>query len=229
MALRSCLRDCPEVLSPNPYRGRTSGGYSPYRTPAPVLATVTPEGRPAIHWRTVLGVGSLAWLLIAGLIGGAYVRSPSTGSGTRLFNFLPASLAAWSGFFPTTGAVEPVTVPSVISPVVNSESRNPQANERQSPVEPPTQAKKPPQPDVARAKAPSSPPPSPVPEDPVAQMPQLPATELVSSEGPTACQSYGTQVSFVSNPADAAQRALKEHKLLFMLHLSGNLEDAKFT
>lgn len=45
----------------------------------------------------------------------------------------------------------------------------------------------------------------------------------------TTCQNYGTQVDFVSTPAEATQRALQERKLLFLLHLSGNLEDAKFT
>jgi hypothetical protein len=40
---------------------------------------------------------------------------------------------------------------------------------------------------------------------------------------------YGTQVEFLDDPAEAGQRALKERKLLFTLHISGNFEDAKFT
>jgi hypothetical protein len=43
------------------------------------------------------------------------------------------------------------------------------------------------------------------------------------------CESYGTAVQFLSRPADAARQALSENKLLFVLHVSGNFEDAKFT
>ncbi len=51
--------------------------------------------------------------------------------------------------------------------------------------------------------------------------------DAVQAEQPTG--GYGTQIEFLDNPADAARRALKEHKLLFTLHVSGNFEDAKFT
>jgi hypothetical protein len=44
-----------------------------------------------------------------------------------------------------------------------------------------------------------------------------------------ACESYGTAVKFLSRPADAARQALREDKLLLVLHVSGNFEDAKFT
>jgi hypothetical protein len=40
---------------------------------------------------------------------------------------------------------------------------------------------------------------------------------------------YGTQIEFIENPADAAQKALKERKLQFVLHISGNFEEARFT
>jgi hypothetical protein len=43
------------------------------------------------------------------------------------------------------------------------------------------------------------------------------------------CESYGTAVRFLSRPPDAARQALRESKLLFVLHVSGNFEDAKFT
>jgi hypothetical protein len=42
-------------------------------------------------------------------------------------------------------------------------------------------------------------------------------------------ESYGTAIEFLSRPAEAARQALKEHKLLFLLHVSGNFEEAKFT
>jgi hypothetical protein len=43
------------------------------------------------------------------------------------------------------------------------------------------------------------------------------------------CESYGTSVQFVSNQSAAARQALHDNKLLFVLHVSGNFEDSKFT
>jgi hypothetical protein len=54
-----------------------------------------------------------------------------------------------------------------------------------------------------------------------------PSTDLLSTR--PACESYGTTIQFLSQPAEAAQRARQESKLLFLLHVSGNFEDAKFT
>jgi len=43
------------------------------------------------------------------------------------------------------------------------------------------------------------------------------------------CGSYGTAVHFVDSPAEAAKQAKKEGKLVFVLHVSGNFEDPRFT
>jgi hypothetical protein len=43
------------------------------------------------------------------------------------------------------------------------------------------------------------------------------------------CESYGTLVGFVSNPAEAVYQARAEGKMMLVLHVSGNFEDAKFT
>jgi hypothetical protein len=40
---------------------------------------------------------------------------------------------------------------------------------------------------------------------------------------------YGTSISFEENPKDAAARALKEEKLVLVLHVSGNFENPDFT
>lgn len=40
---------------------------------------------------------------------------------------------------------------------------------------------------------------------------------------------YGTRVAFARTPAEAAGRAGREGKLLFLLHVSGNFEEARFT
>lgn len=39
----------------------------------------------------------------------------------------------------------------------------------------------------------------------------------------------GTAVDFVDTPADAAKQALKEEKLVFILHVSGNFETPEYT
>ena len=47
------------------------------------------------------------------------------------------------------------------------------------------------------------------------------------SEG--TCGSFGTTVEFVDTPSAAARQAKKEQKLVFVLHVSGNFEDPRFT
>jgi hypothetical protein len=49
-----------------------------------------------------------------------------------------------------------------------------------------------------------------------------------SGEGAT-CGSFGTSVEFVKNPSEAARQALKEEKLVFVLHVSGLFEDPTLT
>jgi hypothetical protein len=48
-------------------------------------------------------------------------------------------------------------------------------------------------------------------------------------EPPGARETFGTAVAFARNPLEAAQVARAEHKLTFVLHVSGNFEDARFT
>ena len=40
---------------------------------------------------------------------------------------------------------------------------------------------------------------------------------------------HGTAINFLDTPSDAAKKAKKEEKLVFILHVSGNFEDPKFT
>ena len=42
-------------------------------------------------------------------------------------------------------------------------------------------------------------------------------------------QTYGTSVRWEGSPSDAAAKAKKEEKLVFVLHVSGYFEDPKFT
>ena len=43
------------------------------------------------------------------------------------------------------------------------------------------------------------------------------------------CGGHGTQIDFVATPSEAARRAKKEEKLVFVLHVSGHFEDPRFT
>ena len=40
---------------------------------------------------------------------------------------------------------------------------------------------------------------------------------------------YGTSIEWAGSPSEAAARALKEQKLVFVLHVSGRFEEADFT
>jgi hypothetical protein len=50
-----------------------------------------------------------------------------------------------------------------------------------------------------------------------------------SAPSPSSCGSFGTKVEFVATPSEAARRALKEEKLVFVLHISGHFEDPGLT
>ena len=79
----------------------------------------------------------------------------------------------------------------------------------------------------------------------VVQLPRGPGKELLKKlvEGPASVDAAahppakgngsgdfcGTTVEFVASPKLAAEQALQQHKLLFVLHLSGNFEDPGFT
>jgi hypothetical protein len=40
---------------------------------------------------------------------------------------------------------------------------------------------------------------------------------------------FGTSVEFFDTPSEAAKQAAKKEKLVFVLHVSGNFEDPRFT
>lgn len=49
------------------------------------------------------------------------------------------------------------------------------------------------------------------------------------SEPEKACDTFGTSVEFVNTPSEAARLAREQQKLVFVLHVSGNFEDPRFT
>jgi hypothetical protein len=54
-------------------------------------------------------------------------------------------------------------------------------------------------------------------------------SDLLVQEGEGVCGDHGTAVKFVTTPSEAAKLALKEEKLVFVLHVSGDFEDPDFT
>lgn len=45
----------------------------------------------------------------------------------------------------------------------------------------------------------------------------------------TSCGNHGTTIDFLDSPKEAAAQAKKAEKLVFVLHVSGNFEDPRFT
>jgi hypothetical protein len=62
---------------------------------------------------------------------------------------------------------------------------------------------------------------------------ELPLEPVVNKADPgkaePSCATYGTSVHFLNSQAAAARQARADKKLLFLLHVSGNFEEARFT
>jgi len=52
---------------------------------------------------------------------------------------------------------------------------------------------------------------------------------VTTVEEKPSCGQHGTTIDFLDSPKDAAVQARKEGKLVFVLHVSGNFEDPRFT
>ena len=165
--------------------------------------------REDISWKTVVAVGGVAWLVVACLTG-----------------------AVW-----TLGR-QPTRTSALLTAAPNVPSETPRRTEvAQRP--PLTQA--PPKSEGSRAGADGKEPvPSPqkLPaglaladrEQGRIALPQgLPMSEQAFGIRPVDFDKHSTQVAFVGSPPEAARLAAKERKLLFLLHLSGNFEEAGFT
>jgi hypothetical protein len=65
---------------------------------------------------------------------------------------------------------------------------------------------------------------------PVAAQQTQPSVLAKPGDGDQVCTGdFGTSVKFVKTPSDAGTQALKEEKLVFVLHVSGDFEDPDFT
>lgn len=57
----------------------------------------------------------------------------------------------------------------------------------------------------------------------------LAALGLSRADDAPSCGGHGTAVDFFDTPAQAVKQAKKDGKLVFVLHVSGNFEDPRFT
>jgi hypothetical protein len=153
--------------------------------------------------------GSFAGLMIAGFLVGGWLVD-------QIAHATPPSK-------PKVAAVRGETDPPVVARLAPKvRIVEPAAGEPAEPVA----TEDPPKGSSAKATLPA--PVVPPAEDPPAAPPAPPAGcaggQCAVNDG-----KYGTSVDFVADPTDAAKQALKEKKLLFVLNISGNFEDDKFT
>jgi hypothetical protein len=73
-------------------------------------------------------------------------------------------------------------------------------------------------------------PPDPAPAPAPIQAPAVAQDQArLADDRPAERETFGTSVGFVRNPQEATRLAAAEHKLTFLLHVSGNFEDNCFT
>jgi hypothetical protein len=159
--------------------------------------------QPRVYWSAVLLAGLIAWSSVAGLLWAYMVHRPADG-------------------------VTAVPVSAIVLNAPRLEEK-PLLTKEQAPPPPPA-ATPAPQPQPPQEQVPLRLTLAPAAADErVALEPTLPASEQALPAENLDFKKCGTQIDFVSNPSEAARRALKERRLLFVLHLSGNFEDSKFT
>ncbi len=115
--------------------------------------------------------------------------------------------------------VEPAAMPTLAAaPTVGRTSISDVVIDHLPPIEDAPVALPPP---PVRATRPQ---PLPEPEPPLPQ-----PSDAAPAPPRPAGETYGTQVLFLNNRASASETAKREHKLLFVMHISGNFEDSCFT
>jgi hypothetical protein len=160
-----------------------------------------PGGEPScIHWPAVFAAVSLSFALVAGVF-------------------------AWIATHPHKAALPPPSRRgNALSAPVPPPAPPPQASIfSAAPVSYPSPAK-----EVIANHIPwmeENPPPLPPPAS--RHLRDVSPTERPSK--PPTGETYGTHVLFLNNREAAADVARREHKLLFVMHISGNFEDSCFT
>ncbi len=153
-----------------------------------------------VYWWIVLVAGGIAWLLAAGLVGSLYALHRPIFAHKSVAVGDPVRLAA-------------------LRAVLSAPQLTPHTSKQGTETEVVKEEQSLPRPAGKSARE----------QTQVAVKAGLPASELPLENETPNWEKYGTQVAFLSNPVDAARQAIKERKLLFVLHLSGNFEDQQFT
>jgi hypothetical protein len=164
-----------------------------------------------IYWRVVLAAGGFAWVVVAGTIGLLCAANFSTAERK------------------IEAAVTPQEEYAFAPEAVVDQKLGNKLESKEGPAEISTKKPAATEPTPSFTKAPTSPPLPANLQEKVVSEPLLPVSEQALPHRSTDFDKFGTQVAFAGSPAEAAHLALKERKLLFVLHLSGNFEDAKFT
>jgi hypothetical protein len=177
----------------------------------------TPAAGPGrssrLNWSAIVASVSLSFALVVSVI--AWIITHPHKAAMHADS--PSAAAAAEMKSRPLAAIEPVLKPSSFDPAQEIETL--------------PAVYRPEQPDrivrripVIEEAPPSLPPPaSPQPrcEAPPAAVPAAPPQ--------LAGETYGTQVLFLNNQETAADLAKREHKLMFVMHISGNFEDSCFT
>ncbi len=170
-----------------------------------MTANRTPAWWRVIDWRTVLAAGLPAWLLVLGVVAWFKLtkREPVV-----VRSFPPSSLTA-----------EAETAP--MARLAVEESPTPQAA-RELAALPRPSSEDAPLPRLARDDADA---------EPVAARLLDPAKPWAWDARPVPddCRKHGTAVHFTKSTLEAVKQARATDKLVFVLHLSGNIEDDGFT
>jgi hypothetical protein len=202
------------ALKPRPVAPNTSSALratpplAPQQPEAPLVITpLSPSqkktARPAapscVNWRTVAVLGGIAWVWVVGVIIIAWMAGGSTAAEE------PAPVATVAPI-PQPAIEKPIPVPAEPAPAA-------EAKEAKELVGPPAPTRD----DLEAALREAI---KPVPE-PVAKI-----EEPAKNEAPGKC---GTAIDFMEDPIEAKGKALNQHKILFVVHVSGDFEDPGFT
>ncbi len=191
----------------------------PSPTPVVPRQTVLPDRRKP--WLWVVSAGSLTWALVVMTIairaGGKEIvpsrdpEPPAQLTAAPPLALIPAPKPADSS--PDDWRFDEAAVPVPPEPLPLY------------PEPPLGEAEKAPPVEIAPAEQPKPAPPA---QPVVVAEPKRPK-KLIDLKVYANCANIGTDVLFVKDPPEAFRRAKAENKLVYMMHLSGNLEDKDFT
>ena len=182
------------------------------------------SGRPRIYWFPIAAAVLVSLLLVGGLVGfvkyaGAPARPGGEETAARTAERPGAEADRALASTPRSPGEGPEVPPDVPA---NQTSSTPQTACPPPAVNPrPVSTQR-----VPAAPVPSRDPSFPPRPDRTTPPPRQPAAP---AETCAVAPKYGTSLEFVDDPRAAAQKALQEQKLLFVLHVAGNFEDDKFT